>query len=432
MSSCPASGPLALSAITAAADPHQHYQRLRAQWGPVARVELEAGIGAWLVMGWSEIKTICCDERLYSRDGRQWAAWQSGQVPPDSPLGPLMFWRPNVIGYDGAEHRRLRRPLEAAMAAVDQRRLRRHVQATCRELIREFAARGRADLLADYARAVPLRALAAEFGLPAEQGDELLAALSALFGSAEDAQAGNHTFETLLRAVMHERRAAPAADLTTTLLTHPDLQSDDEIHQTMVVLIGAAQEATTIWIARTLTLMLTDARFAGQLRGGRLSVDEALDEVLWRDPPMTHMPARYALADTELGGQLIRRGDALILGLAAANSDPAIHTDNPDLELGNRAHMGFSAGPHRCPARDPARVITRTAVETALNQLPGIRLELHPEEITVRPSPWNRCPTSLPVRFTPTADITDLTGYIRGTTQAPPATCPAHSPEVHP
>ncbi|MFI6597527.1 cytochrome P450 [Nonomuraea sp. NPDC050536] len=391
-----------LSATTTCQDPHTVVRRLRREWGEVAWVELEPGVGAWLVMGYHEVLTIARQEKLYSRDARNWRLFQEGVVPPDSGLGPMMFWRPNVIGADGAEHRRLRRPLDDGVGAIDQRRMRKSVESMCGQLVAAFAGRGSADLVAEYAAIIPMLAIADLFGLDVEQGHELLAALRALFGSAEDSQEGNRKFEEILGGVMHARKSVPADDLTTRFLAHPDLNGDAEVLQSMVVMISAAQETTTTWISQTLRLMLTDPRFAGRLRGGRLGVDDALDEVLWRDPPMTNMPARYALRDTELGGQRIRRGDALILGLSAANADPRVHTGDETIELGNRAHLAWGAGPHVCPAPVPARLITRTAVETALHLLPDVRLAVAAEELTPHPSPWTRCPASLPVHFSAT------------------------------
>lgn len=157
------------------------------------------------------------------------------------------------------------------------------------------------------------------------------------------------------------------------------------------------------WIAQTLRLMLTDPRFAGRVRGGRLGVDDALDEVLWRDPPQANLPARFALRDVELAGQPVAEGDALILGLAAANADPRVHSDDLWNEIGNRSHLSWSAGPHACPAHVPARIIAKSAVESALHLLPDIRLAIPADEIVLIPSPWNRCPASLPVTFTPTS-----------------------------
>jgi cytochrome P450 len=237
------------------------------------------------------------------------------------------------------------------------------------------------------------------FGLNTALGHELRMCLLALFGSGSDSQAGNRRFEEILVDVMRARQAVPADDVTTSFVSHPSLRGDYEVIQSMVLMISAGYETTTSWIAQALRLMLTDPRFAGRLRGGRLGVDDALDEVLWRDPPMANMPARFALRDTELAGQPIQRGDALILGLAAANSDPRVHTGNAWDELGNRSHLAWSTGPHACPAHLPARIIARAAVETALTRLPDIRLSVPDSDVGLIPSPWTRCPASLPVTF---------------------------------
>lgn len=391
--------PLPLSATTMTADPAAVFARLRAEQGEVAWVELEPGIGAWLVMGHAEVLALVRQERLYSRDARHWRLLRDGTVPPDSPLGPMMFFRDNVIGYDGAEHARLRRPLDDAVAAIDQRVMRRSVARICELLIGDFAVRGRADLVADYAVIVPMLAIADLFGLDTMQGHDLLVAMQALFGSAEDAQEGNRRFEELLGGAMRARMRTPAGDLTTALLRHPDLRGDSEILQSMVVMVSAGYHTTISWIAQSLRLMLTDPRFAARVRGGRLGVDDALDEVLWRDPPMCNMPARYALRDTTLGGREIRRGDALVLGLAAAGHDTRVHGGRPEREPGNRSHLAWSAGPHSCPGRVPARLITRTAVETVLHLLPGLRLTVPADEVPLAPSPWTRCPAALPVSF---------------------------------
>jgi cytochrome P450 len=395
-----------LSATTGCPDPRQAYQKLRDEWGTVAPVELEPGVAAWLLLSYADILTVTRHERMFSRDPRNWRAWQEGTVAPDSGLGPMMFPRDNAYFADGDKHRRLRAPLDEGIAGLDQRRIRRSVQMICTELIAGFAARGQADLVADYAAVIPMLAAADMFGLDTARGHELRLTLMALFGSGGDSQAGNNRFEEILLEVMGARKRAPARDLTTAFLNHPGLRDDGEVAQSMVLMISAGYETTTAWIGQTLRLMLTDPRFAGRLRGGRLGVDDALDEVLWRDPPMANMPARYALRDTELGGRAIRQGDALVLGLAAANSDPRIHAGGMSIEVGNRAHLAWSTGPHTCPAKMPARLITRTAVDTALNLLAGVRLAIPAEQITTQPSPWTRCPAALPVRFAP-ADTPD-------------------------
>ncbi|MFC9653176.1 MULTISPECIES: cytochrome P450 [unclassified Streptomyces] len=395
----PGAEPLPLSAATGASEPREVYRRLREQWGNVARVELEPGVPAWLVMGYRELLTITRQEQVFSRDARNWRDLNEGVVPPHSGLLPMMAWRANVIGADGPEHRRLRQPLDDGVARIDQRKARRQVQSVCTELIGRFSQQGRADLVNDYATIVPLLSIASLFGLNSAEGQELLRALIALFGSADDSQDGNRHFEEILVDALRRRQESPTDDLTTAFINHPNLRNESERIQSMAVMISSGTEGVNAWTSLTLRLMLTDPRFAARMHGGRLGVDDALDEALWRDPPMNNMPARYALRDTELGGRRIRRGDVLILGIAAANDDPAIRPDDPAGEPGNRAHLAFSAGPHVCPAQVPARLITRTAVNTVLHLLPDMRLAIPAEEVSWHPSPWTRIPVSLPVEF---------------------------------
>lgn len=390
-----------LSATTNCPHPQRVYQRLRAEWGSVAPVELQPGIDGWLVLGYQEVLTVARKERLFSCNPKNWRDWQERAVPPDSGLGPLMFPRQSAHFVDGAEQRRLRAPLDEGIGRIDQRRLRRRVEAMSTEIIATFSREGSADLLISYSSLISMLAVADLFGLDVRRGHELRDAVIALVAADSVAQAAYEHFEDILAGALRSRRAAPPDDLTGSFLSHPNLRNEEEVLQAMVVMIFASYGATTTWIAQALALMLTDPRFAGRLRGGRMGLDDALDEVLWRDPPMANMPARYALTDTELGGQHIRRGDPLILGLGAANNDAGAHTGDPVIELGNRAHLAWGAGPHACPAQVPARLITRTAVQTALNLLPDLRLALPAGEVPMHPSPWARCPATLPVTFSP-------------------------------
>jgi cytochrome P450 len=390
-----------LAAITASPDPQDAYRRLRQVHGVVAPVELEPGVTAWLVMGWEEICEVVRHERVYSRDPNNWRDLSEGNVAQDSGLGPMMFPRDNAYFKDGAEHYRLRAPLDDGVRDLDQRQMRVSVIGMCEDLIRRFASRGEADLVIEYAAVIPILAVASLFGLSAVRRDQLQRAIAALFSSGEGAQEGNRAVETIIGECMQSHEHVPARDLTTAFQNHPNLRDAGEVAQSMVLMITAGAETTAIWIAQALRIMLTLDRYRGKVAGYRPGTDDALDQVLWREPPMANMPARYALCDTELGGKLIRRGDAIILGLMAAGSDPRYHVADSWAALGNRSHLAWSTGPHACPAEVPARIITRAAVDTALSSLHGLTLAVPAEDLTLRPSPWTRGLASLPVTFTP-------------------------------
>lgn len=383
------------------------YRQLRAEWGEVAPVELEPGINGWLVMGYQELCYVLRQERLFAKDSHHWRDLSEGLVKPDSPLGPMMFPRPNAFFTDGAEHRRLRGALDDAVNGLPLRHTSQQVKEVCAALIGAFAPVGHADLVGEYAQMIPTLAIGRMLGLDMELAREMHQAQMDLFASGEKAHAGNQRFEAILDELVRARKAEPANDMTTAIVGHPNLKDDFERLQSMVLTIAAAAECTMAWIGGSLQMMLTDPRFSGRMRGGRLGVDDALDEVLWREPPIANLPARFALRDTTLAGQPVRQGDALILGFAAANADPRVHGDDEWSELGNRAHLAWSTGPHACPAQAAGRVIVRTAVESALHHLPGLHLTVPAEELGRLESPWTRCPASLPVTFTPATAAPD-------------------------
>jgi cytochrome P450 len=149
--------------------------------------------------------------------------------------------------------------------------------------------------------------------------------------------------------------------------------------------------------------MLTEDRFSASFSGGRHSVGEAMNEVLWEDTPSQNIAGRWTSRDTQLGGHHIRTGDLLVLGFAAANADPRVHIEGGSPTHGNNSFFSFGHGEHRCPfpAQEIAEVIARTGIEVLLDRLPDIDLTVAPESLVRRSSPWLRGMTELPVRFTP-------------------------------
>ncbi|WP_245771194.1 cytochrome P450 [Actinacidiphila guanduensis] len=227
--------------------------------------------------------------------------------------------------------------------------------------------------------------------------------------------AGGRPYETdaaaarvraLVQTLVDRARREPARggpDLPALLLAHPAELTDEEIVHDLLTIFAAGRRPTADWIGNTLRLMLTDERFALTLSGGRHSVGQALNEVLWNEPPTQNIIGRWATRDTELGGRRIARGDCLVLSLAAANADPHIsHGTGPGALVHNQAHLAFSHGPHRCPAPAPAlaETIATAALEVLLDRLPDLALPTPAPPLPWRQSLWQRAPTTLPAVFT--------------------------------
>ncbi|MFD4699577.1 cytochrome P450 [Streptomyces niveus] len=376
------------------------YEQLRAEHGPVAPVSVAPGINAWLVLGHRELLRLTREEQDFSHDPRRWGQLREGRVPADSPILPMVGWRPALLFADGQQHRRMRAAVSDALARINGHELRRGVRATAERLIAEFADGKQADLVSDYARKLPLMVITGLLGLDGPTGQELVRAIAGLVVANADSADASKRMGTILLALIEEKRHRPGNDVTSALLHHPVGLTDEEVLHNLVVMFVAGNQTTVNWIATTLRILLCDPAFRSSLSGGHLSVDDALDLVLWRFPPTQNFPARYATRDLRFGGQEVRAGDMLILGLAAANADPDILPEDGIPVVGNRSHLAFGAGPHTCPAQDPARLITRTAVDTIRHRLPDLELAVPEAELAWIKSPWSKGLAALPVRFT--------------------------------
>lgn len=377
----------------------ESYERMRREHGNVVPVEIAPGIEAWLVIGHRELLHLTRDEQYFSHDPRRWTPLRDGRVPADSPLMPLVGWRPALLFADGVQHRRMRSAVADALSRVNGHELIRTVRATAERLVAGFADQHRADLVAQYARVLPLQVVTELLGLDEESGPRLVDAISTIVAPTVAATGANKRMGRILLELIAWKKQRPGADLTSWLLEHPVGLSDEEVLHNLVVIIVAGNQTTVNWIASTTQFLLTDPAFRSSLARGHLTVDDALDLVLWRRPPTQNFPGRYATRDLRLAGQDIRAGDMLILGLAGANADPEVLPEDGRPVVGNRSHLAFGAGPHTCPAQDPARLITRTAVDTLRHRLPDLEIAVPEEQLPWITSPWSKGLAGLPVRF---------------------------------
>ncbi|MCC3332760.1 cytochrome P450 [Nocardia abscessus] len=405
--SCPVhAAPVALSGPRFHTDPHQLYHEMRREHGPVVGVELPGGVPAWLVIGYRELHQVTSDPELFPRDVARWNQWPN--IPADWPLLPMVGQpMPSIYFTAGAEHRRHVAMVEPALEMVDTFELRRTCEDLADRLIDAFCGRGEAELVADYAEPLPVLALARILGFPDEDGPQVAWTMKTLADGGSDAQAAHQQFAEHMQHLLATKKAGRGADLVSWMLARPGAFTDQEYVLDLMAITAAGYLPTADWIGNSVRLMLTDDRFAAALGSGRHSVGQAMNEVLWEDTPTQILAGRWAARDTRLGDKVIRAGDMLLLGLAAANADPHVRQHVSDgaepAHTGNSAHFAFSYGEYRCPfpAQEIAEVIARTGIEVLLDRLPDLDLAVPARNLVRRPSAFLRGMTSLPVRFTP-------------------------------
>jgi cytochrome P450 len=388
-----------LTETTTSADPARVYERLRARWGNVAPVLLEPGVPAWLVLGHRELVTVLRNESLFARDSRNWGLLADGTVRPDSGVGGVLAPRDGIYYVDGVRHRHLRRLIDDAFESIDEHRLAAIVEQWCTLALDRVLAKGEADLVGDYARAVPLLVMSTIFGLEPDQARAMLSHAQRVF-QAKGAAGGEalNAQRSLIADLIASRRAAPSDDLTSAILSHPSRPTDVDAQSAVSATLILGSEFEVAWITQALRLRLTDPRFDGR-SGGRLSASDTLAAALGSAPPATNTGPRFALADTTLGGRKIWAGDAVVPGIMGASAESRASGDDIWLESGNLSYLTWGAGPHACPARRPATVIAQVAVGAALRRLGGVALTVPPESLRATGTLWSSVPQTLPVRF---------------------------------
>ncbi len=399
-------GPLPIHGPEFSADPRGTYAALRAM-GAIAPVEITEGVFGHLTTTYrAALHLLRNTPGKFAKDPRtHWRDLREGRVPADSPALMMMQPRDNALWMDGPEHARLRGAITSSLERVDTHALADTVARTADGLLDAICERGQGDLVADYADVLPMLVLIEMFGSPPEVGRAIVQAIAKLFDTAQDAAQANAELEAACLRLARLKADESGDDVTSWLLQHEAGLTDDEMVQTIVLVVGAGTAPSTNLIANALLLMIDDERFSGNVFDGVQPVSDALDHVLWEDPPVSNYCPLYPVGHQEYEGAALEPGVPILVSFAAANSDPRLAAA-AHRRAGNRAHLAFSAGVHGCPAPDLARVIAETAVERVLDRLPDVTLACDRDRLARRPGTFHSGWASLPVTFPPTATRT--------------------------
>ncbi|NLU74273.1 cytochrome P450 [Streptomyces sp. HNM0575] len=386
-----------------AADPQGAYERLR-RYGPIAPVEISPGVTAMLVTEYRAAIDLLHDTVTWSKDPRTWQK----TLPEDSPILPMIGWRPNVMFNDGEVHARYRQAITDAFDRVPPHELRAMVVSISDSLIAGFGADGEADLVGQFARLLPLKLFNRLFGLPDSYSERLIRSLAGMMeGDPKEASEANDEFQGYMNELITAKKQVRGRDLTSWFLDHPVDLSDEEVTHQMVLTMAAGHEPTTNLIGNALARMLTDDRYYSTLSGGALTPRDAIQDVLLNDPPICNYSAHFPKRDVYFHGTWIRTGQLVMVSYAAAGAAHgrtgagAGAGGSGSSGSGGGAHLAWSAGPHSCPVPRAALLIATTAIERLCAWLSDIELTVPHDRLTYRPGPFHRALTQLPARFTP-------------------------------
>ncbi|MFF3359330.1 cytochrome P450 [Streptomyces sp. NPDC002917] len=402
--------PVSLHGAEHAADPQRSYELLRRQ-GPVGVAEVAPGVVVHLVTDYQAALELLRDAGTWTKDTRSWLP----KVPEDSPIRPLVEWRPSLFFADGEEHADLRRVITDSFRLLDPHDVRTMTFRYADLLLQEFADTGTVDLVSQYAQQLPLMVFNALFGMPDKEAPGLVRALEAMVGSDPEKQAeGGIWFHTYLATLYGTKAAQRGHDLTSWFIDHPNGLNQEEVVNQILIVLGAGNDPLRNLIINAFLCLFTDDRYFGTVTTGSLPIQHAIEQALWRDAPLANFSVHLARKDVNFHGTQLPAGSPVMVSYAAANTCPHSGVPSDGYRSGKNAHLAFAAGPHACPASDVATLIATAAIERLLTYLPDIELDVPADQLTYQPGAVHRMLTALPARFTPlTPDAHGATPWSR-------------------
>lgn len=384
------------------ADPFPFYARLRSE-APVYQTKLPDRRNVWLVTRYNDVLSVLKDDR-FGKDKI------NARTPPWLPgmFKPLLR---NMLDVDAPDHTRLRGLVQKVFTASLIENLRERIQDLADELLSQAQAKGRVDLIRDYAVPIPTTIIAEMLGVPVKDrhkfhhwSNAAIASTSSRWGVL---MALPHAvaFLRYIRMLVKVRRANPEDDLVTALVRAEeagDQLNEDELVAMIFLLLVAGHETTVNLIGNGMLALLENPDQTSKLQDDPSLIKTAVEELLLYNGPLETATERYAREDTTVAGVTVPRGELVLAVLASANRDEQQFEDADRLDLGRQPnpHVAFGFGIHYCLGASLARLEGQIAIATLLRRIPNLKIATPSIALRWRRGLVLRGLESLPVVFT--------------------------------
>jgi cytochrome P450 len=295
----------------------------------------------------------------------------------------------SLVFNDPPLHSRVRAIMVGAMSPRALSAMTATITALVDRLLDALPPDGSADLVPEFAAAIPVEVIGNLFDIPHDARGPLrdwsLAILGALEPvlSADQHAAGNRAvrdFAALLEELVAERRTQPGdpeTDVLTRLMQgHGGAQlSLSELYQNCIFILNAGHETTTNLISSGLWLLGSDPQARQALQANPEHWPTAVDEILRLESP-NQFGNRLTSEEVAFHGEVIGPGTDIHLCIGAANRDGAAFAAPDRFDPGRRPnkHLAFGGGPHTCVGLTLARMEGQIALSRFLTRFPDYEI----------------------------------------------------------
>jgi cytochrome P450 len=355
----------------------------------------------WSITRYADIVEVDTNHEVFSSD-----AYLGGISVRD--LDPK-FMLPMFIAMDPPKHGVQRKTVSPIVAPANLARLEGLIRGRVGEIFDALPRGETFDWVEEVSVELTTQMLATLFDFPWEDRRKLTRwsdVTTAIPGGGvidSEAQRREELLECLayFTQLWNQRvNAEPAGDLIS-MLAHGEatrnMQPMEYLGNILLLIVGG-NDTTRNSITGGLLALNQNPTEYDKLRADPSLIASMVPEIIRWQTPLAHM-RRTAVADYELGGKTIRKGDKVIMWYVSGNRDEAA-IDNPNAFIIDRPrprqHLSFGFGIHRCVGNRLAELQLKIVWEEALKRFPVIEVMGEPRRVY---SSFVKGYESLPVRI---------------------------------
>lgn len=296
-----------------------------------------------------------------------------------------------IICMDPPEHIQYRRIIRNAFTPKKVDSYKERFQKIALDILDHAVEGGECEFVEDIAAELPLIAICELMGVPLEDRDQLFEWTNIMLGaddpdlttSPEDSQLAVFSVYEYGQKLAEKHKLNPQDDIVNTLLTgtvEGESLTDDEFYNFFLLLVVAGNETTRTITSHAMRLLMENPDQYQMLVDDPSLIEHAIEEAL-RYNPAVSVFRRTAMEDVEVGGQLIKTGDKVMLYYQSVSADEDVFVD-PDVfditrplrEDVRNDHRAFGIGEHFCLGSHLARLELQVIMEEIVKRIRNPRL----------------------------------------------------------
>ena len=365
--------------------PEAYYKLQKEQ--PFARVRLRLDdTEHWLLTRYDDVREVLVNKSVGANPATPgYPQITAGHAVTSNRPGDFVY-------MDDPEHDHFRGLLTKEFMVKTLHAMRPNIEWIVDALADEMLKKGPpSDLVQDFALVVPSMVICRMLGVSYDD-HELIQECTALRmninNTAEETLAATKRLLDYLDGVVTDKEKNPTDDLLSRLAAK--IPEDQVTHEEVVnmarLMVSAGHETTAnlISLGTVLLLQNPDQMQAALIDPKMQSM--AIEEILRYTTIVHATPRRVALADIEVNGHKIKKGEGIIPLTAMANRDASVFPDPDrfDISRGSRNHLAFNYGPHHCLGANLARLEMQIVLQRFYGKFPGLALAKPFEEINFK------------------------------------------------